>query len=33
MVFPAETGKCVLKKIRVEELENIIQLGLNEAEK
>jgi 3-dehydroquinate synthase len=33
MVFPAETGKCVLRKIRVEELENIIQLGLSEAEK
>jgi 3-dehydroquinate synthase len=33
LVFPAETGKCILKKICVDELENIIQLGLKEADK
>jgi 3-dehydroquinate synthase len=33
MVFPAETGKCVLQKIRVDELENVIRSGLNEADK
>jgi 3-dehydroquinate synthetase len=33
LVFPAETGKCILKKIRVDELENIIKIGLKEADK
>jgi 3-dehydroquinate synthase len=33
LVFPKEIGKCILQKIRVDELENIINLGLSEAEK
>ena len=31
MVFPEETGKCVLREIPVKELENVIKLGLEEA--
>ncbi|MCL2806010.1 MAG: 3-dehydroquinate synthase [Treponema sp.] len=30
MIFPLETGKCVLKDIPVEELEAVIQMGLEE---
>jgi 3-dehydroquinate synthetase len=28
MIFPVEIGKCVLKKVRVEEIINVIKLGL-----
>ncbi|MDR0315786.1 MAG: 3-dehydroquinate synthase [Treponema sp.] len=28
MVFPAKTGKCVLQEVRVDELENVLRLGL-----
>ena len=30
MIFPEKIGKCVLKDINIEELENLIQLGLEE---
>ncbi|MCL2722519.1 MAG: 3-dehydroquinate synthase [Treponema sp.] len=30
MIFPVEIGKCVLKEIPVDELENVIRLGLEE---
>jgi 3-dehydroquinate synthase len=30
MIFPEKIGKCVLKDIKVEELENLIRLGLEE---
>jgi hypothetical protein len=30
MVFPVEIGKCVLKEIPVNELEDAIQMGLGE---
>jgi 3-dehydroquinate synthase len=33
MVFPQEIGKCILKKVSVDELENVINLGLKEADK
>jgi len=30
MIFPEKIGKCVMKDIKVEELENVIRLGLEE---
>jgi len=30
MIFPEKIGKCILKDIKVEELENLIRLGLEE---
>jgi len=30
MIFPEKTGKCILKEIKVEELEKIIRLGLED---
>jgi 3-dehydroquinate synthase len=30
MIFPEKIGKCVMKEIKVEELENVIRLGLEE---
>jgi 3-dehydroquinate synthase len=30
MIFPEKIGKCVLKDIKIEELENLIRLGLEE---
>ena len=33
MVFPQEIGKCILQKVSVDELENVINLGLKEADK
>jgi 3-dehydroquinate synthase len=30
MIFPEKIGKCIMKEIKVEELENVIRLGLEE---
>jgi len=30
MILPEKIGKCIMKEIKVEELENVIRLGLEE---
>jgi 3-dehydroquinate synthase len=30
MIFPEKIGKCIMKEVKVEELENVIRLGLEE---